>query len=127
METKKCKYCNQEVLYECADPHDCILGNHPVERLVIPDLRDQFTQNAEEFDSLMIMMLTENESLKKRCATVTDISERMPHLKIPGIEKVHVLPAALIQDVADGKRDITQIDDWADFLPTICKEWLNGF
>lgn len=29
------------------------------------DLRARFTKNAEEFDSLMVLMLAENEQLKK--------------------------------------------------------------
>lgn len=37
------------------------------------DLRAKFTENAEQFDSLMVEMLDENEALKKACAGAHDL------------------------------------------------------
>lgn len=37
----------------------------PNERLVMRDLRQRFTENAEQFDALMVEMLAENDRLRK--------------------------------------------------------------
>jgi len=55
---------------------------------------------------------------------VSDIDDQRPHLMIPGKQKAHVIPKSLIQDVIDGDKDITEIEEYYDFLPTILKEWL---
>ncbi len=58
---------------------------------------------------------------------VTDISEQRPHLTVQGKEAVHILPVSLIRDVAEGKKCITEIDYWEDFLPAILSDYLKGF
>jgi len=58
-------------------------------------------------------------------SNVTDINDQKPHLMIPGSVNVHVMPKSLIEDVINGKKDITDIEEYEDFLPTILKEWLT--
>ena len=59
-------------------------------------------------------------------AKVSDIFTNQPHITIQGKNRVHVMPVSLIEDVIDGKMDITQIEDWQDFLPTILDDWLQS-
>lgn len=58
-------------------------------------------------------------------SNVTDINDQKPHLVIPGVQNVHVLPRSLIEDVINGDKDITEIEEYYDFLPTILKEWIE--
>jgi len=57
---------------------------------------------------------------------VVDIELQRPHLVVTGLVNTHVIPESLIQKVIDGDKDITEIEDYYDFLPTILKEWLNN-
>ena len=55
-----------------------------------------------------------------------DIDEYKPHLMIPGKIDVHVMPRVNIEKVANRKTNITQLEDYEDWLPTILKEWLEN-
>lgn len=58
--------------------------------------------------------------------TIIEISEKQPHLTINGKNAVHVLPVSLVRDVIEGRKCITQIDEWNDFLPAILTDYLDG-
>lgn len=48
-------------------------------------------------------------------------------ITIAGVKDAHVYPLSMIEDVASGKIDITDIEDYQDIIPVIIKEWLDGF
>jgi len=59
-------------------------------------------------------------------SSVTDISERKPHVTIQGLNGIHVLPLSVLHDVVERKICITSIDDWADFLPEMLNDFINS-
>ncbi len=59
--------------------------------------------------------------------SVEDLDDHRPHIMIPGKKNAHVIPRSCIEDVISGKKDITDIEEFEDFLPMILQEWLDGF
>jgi len=57
---------------------------------------------------------------------IRHISDNKPHLTVNCGESVHVIPVALIEDVIEGKKDFTQLDQWDVLLKTILKDWLDS-
>ncbi len=58
---------------------------------------------------------------------VTDIDEAKPHLTICGLEKVHVVPLSLINDMAAGRIKITDVEEVNDFLPAILLDMIENY
>lgn len=56
---------------------------------------------------------------------VSNIEDVKPHLTINCGDKVHVVPVSLIEDVIEGRKDLTQIDDWENLARKILQEWLD--
>lgn len=57
---------------------------------------------------------------------VIALDDHRPHVTINGTSgKVHVIPVSTIQDVIEGARDITSIEDYEDIVPSILIEWLD--
>ena len=57
---------------------------------------------------------------------VTNIEDHRPQLNIqvaPG--NVHVIPKAFFEDVVNGKRDITDLEQYKEIVPVILSEWLE--
>jgi len=51
----------------------------PNERLVMRDLRQRFAENAEQFDALMVEMLSENDRLRKLYdALIMEVATKHP-------------------------------------------------
>ena len=48
MEERMCEHCRKVVLGKCFDPYDCILGNRPVDRVVMKTLRDRVRDLQDE-------------------------------------------------------------------------------
>lgn len=57
---------------------------------------------------------------------IIHIDDHKPHLTVNCGESVHVVPVALIEDVINGKKDFTQLDQWDTLLKTILKDWLSS-
>jgi len=55
---------------------------------------------------------------------VHDISDHKPHIVLQTMKATRVLPVSLIKDVINGKKDITDIEDYEDILSAILTEWL---
>lgn len=60
-------------------------------------------------------------------ATVTEITDALPCLVIQGLERVHVIPRRTLEDVAEGLRKWSDIEDGDDMMPAILGEWLQNF
>ena len=57
--------------------------------------------------------------------TVIDLDERRPHVVLPGLSAVHVVPLSLLRRMATGEIKVSEVDDFDDFIPLIIREWLE--
>lgn len=55
---------------------------------------------------------------------ITYLDEMRPHITIPGIKHVHIIPTAMFHNMASGTLKVEDVEDINDFLPTIISEWL---
>ncbi len=52
--------------------------------------------------------------------------DNRPHLVIQTFEgDAHVVPVSLIEDWIEGRRKITDADDWENLIRSILDEWLT--
>jgi len=56
--------------------------------------------------------------------SIIKIEEHRKHITIKGKESVHVMPIDLIWDIIERKKNITEIEEYTDFLPEILREWI---
>lgn len=52
------------------------------------------------------------------------LDEYRPHVQIQTGNDVHVLPVKALQEVAEGKRNPYDIEDWPRIMRKIVEEWL---
>lgn len=52
------------------------------------------------------------------------LDEHRPHVTVPGIKSIHVIPTAMFHKMASGDLKAKDVDGIDDFLPTIISEWL---
>lgn len=58
-------------------------------------------------------------------SNVIPLDDARPHVMIEGSDLIsYIVPAALISDVANGRRGITEVKDWKPILRGIFREWL---
>lgn len=57
--------------------------------------------------------------------TVSQMDDHREHVVVNCEDRVHVLPKALLEDVADGELSITAIDDYEEIVRVIVAEWLE--
>jgi len=81
----------------------------------------------------MINVLQEDKAkLKEKIATmekhknIVQLDEMRPHLVIPGVKSMHVIPTAVFDKIVNGTMKAVDVDDIDDFLPTIISEWLRS-
>ncbi len=79
------------------------------------DLRNKFTENAEQFDSLMVEMLAENEKLKSRADELDDALERSLLSMVALAEYAN--------DELDEEQHKSVFDDINRFRKVLLKEW----
>ena len=58
-------------------------------------------------------------------AKIYKLDEMRPHVVIPGLCAVHVLPLELLIKMANGKISIGQVEGFNDFVPQVIWEWLG--
>jgi len=58
--------------------------------------------------------------------TIIRIDDHKPHLVVPGIRAVHVIPVEMIQNIISGKLPLADCEDLDDYMQTILKEWLES-
>lgn len=58
-------------------------------------------------------------------AKIYKLDEMRPHVVIPGLCAVHVLPLELLVKMASGGIGIGQVEGFNDFIPQIISEWLS--
>ncbi len=55
---------------------------------------------------------------------IVSLDDMRPHIYIVGISgNTHIIPQSLFNDIANGKTDITVIEDYPDIVPKILSEW----
>ena len=47
-------------------------------------------------------------------------------IQTPKTQRVHLVPVSFFEDVAEGKRKITDLDDWESITEIIITEWLRA-
>jgi len=57
---------------------------------------------------------------------IISLSEHQPHIVIETKNGVHVLPISLIQKVANGQIDITEIDQYEEICQTVFGVFLEN-
>jgi hypothetical protein len=58
---------------------------------------------------------------------VLNIEEYKDHVTLYDINgAAHVVPVAFFLEVRDGKRDITELENYKNIMPSIIEEWLGG-
>lgn len=55
---------------------------------------------------------------------VTYIEDKKPHLTINCEDGVHVVPVSLLEDVASGQIELTEIENWKPIVKKVLAEWL---
>jgi len=56
---------------------------------------------------------------------VINLDEKRPHVVLPGLSAVHVVPLQLLQRMATWGIKVSEVDDFDDFIPLIIREWLE--
>lgn len=57
---------------------------------------------------------------------IIHLDDMRPHVTIPGLNRTHVIPIALLHKMASGEFKSEEIEDLDDFLPVIISEWLSN-
>lgn len=63
---------------------------------------------------------------KDTVTNLVSLDNARPHVAaVSSNLTTHILPAALISDIATGKKDITDVKDWQLVVRAIFREWLE--